>query len=128
MNRIAPYERSTSTASSGPIEIAPLRQSAWQRRSPASASGPGIFLRCQRARRPRHAASSQGLDIWIVDALRREPHPSHFSVAETLGWIEGSSRKRAILTHMDYSLDYAALKRELPPNVEPAYDGMVVAF
>ena len=67
----------------------------------------------------------QGLDVWIVDALRPRPHPSHFSVGETLAWIERLKPKRAILTHMDYSLDYATLQRELPTNVEPAYDGMV---
>jgi phosphoribosyl 1,2-cyclic phosphate phosphodiesterase len=68
----------------------------------------------------------QGIDMWIVDALRPIPHPSHFSVKQTLQWIERLGVKRAILTHMTVELDYEALRRELPPNVEPAYDGMVV--
>jgi phosphoribosyl 1,2-cyclic phosphate phosphodiesterase len=68
----------------------------------------------------------QGLDVWIVDALRPAPHPSHFGVKQTLQWIERLGAKRAILTHMTVELDYDALRRELPPHVEPAYDGMVV--
>jgi phosphoribosyl 1,2-cyclic phosphate phosphodiesterase len=70
----------------------------------------------------------RGLDVWIVDALRFTPHPSHFSVKQALEWIERLQPKRAILTHMTTDLDYEALKRELPAGVEPAYDGMVIAF
>ena len=68
----------------------------------------------------------QGLDVWIVDALRYNRHPSHFSVKDALGWIEKLRPKRAILTHMTTDLDYEALARELPAGVEPAYDGMVI--
>lgn len=69
-----------------------------------------------------------GLDVWVVDALRYTSHPSHFSVKDALGWIERLHIKRAVLTHMTGDLDYAALKRELPPHVEPAYDGMEIVF
>lgn len=67
-----------------------------------------------------------GLDLWIIDALRPMPHPSHFSVKQALEWIGRLGAKRGILTHMTNELDYDALRRELPPHVEPAYDGMVV--
>jgi phosphoribosyl 1,2-cyclic phosphate phosphodiesterase len=66
------------------------------------------------------------LDIWIIDALRYTPHPSHFSLSEALAWVGRMKPKRAILTHMHVDLDYEALKRELPSGVEPAYDGMVL--
>lgn len=66
------------------------------------------------------------LDLWIVDALRYTPHPSHFSVKEALEHIARLGVRRAVLTHMTGDLDYEALKRELPENVEPAYDGMVI--
>lgn len=72
------------------------------------------------------AAQLSGLDLWIVDALRYTSHPSHFSVKQALAWIDRLKVKRAILTHMTAELDYETLKRELPPHVEPAYDGMVV--
>ena len=68
----------------------------------------------------------ENLDVWILDALRYAPHPSHFSVEEALAWIARINPKRAVLTHMHVDLDYAALARELPQGVEPAYDGMVL--
>ncbi|MDX2159602.1 MAG: MBL fold metallo-hydrolase [Hyphomicrobiaceae bacterium] len=69
-------------------------------------------------------AQLRGLDVWIVDALRYIPHPSHFSVKQALEWIERLKPRRAILTHLHIDLDYATLRRELPPHVEPAFDGM----
>ena len=68
----------------------------------------------------------EGLDVWIVDALRYTPHPSHLSVKQALAWIDRLKPKRAILTHMTTDLDYEKLKAELPAGVEPAYDGMVI--
>ena len=68
----------------------------------------------------------QDLDLWIVDALRRHPHPSHPHLAEALAWIEELCPKRAALTHLDQSMDYATLLAELPNGVEPAYDGLEV--
>lgn len=70
----------------------------------------------------------EGLDVWIVDALRGTSHESHFSVKQALTWAERLKPKRTILTHMTSELDYATLARELPAGVEPAYDGMFVEF
>lgn len=72
--------------------------------------------------------SLRGLDVWIVDALRYTPHPSHFNVKQALAWIEKLKPKRAILTHLHTDLDYEVLRRELPKGVEPAYDGMVIEW
>ncbi|MBL4893337.1 MAG: MBL fold metallo-hydrolase [Emcibacter sp.] len=68
----------------------------------------------------------QDLDLWIVDALRPEPHPTHSHLEQTLGWIEKFKPKRAILTHMTWDMDYETLKKALPEHIEPAYDGMVI--
>ena len=68
----------------------------------------------------------QGLDLWIVDALRPIAHPSHFGVKETVAWIERLGVKRAILTHMTVELDYEDLRRSLPRHIEPAYDMMMI--
>jgi phosphoribosyl 1,2-cyclic phosphate phosphodiesterase len=68
-------------------------------------------------------AALADLDVWIVDALRHKPHPTHAHLARTLEWIERVKPRRAILTNMHIDLDYEALKRELPPHVEPAFDG-----
>ncbi len=68
------------------------------------------------------------VDLWIVDALRRRPHPSHASLSETLGWIDRVRPGRALLTHMDQSMDYRDLLAELPDGVEPAFDGQRVTL
>jgi phosphoribosyl 1,2-cyclic phosphate phosphodiesterase len=72
------------------------------------------------------AAALTGLDVWIVDALRHTPHPSHFSLSDALGWIERLKPKRAVLTNMHTDLDYDALRETLPPHVQPAYDGLQI--
>ncbi|MBL6853657.1 MAG: MBL fold metallo-hydrolase, partial [Alphaproteobacteria bacterium] len=69
----------------------------------------------------------EGVDTWIVDALRYTPHPSHSHLARTLEWIARARPRRAILTNMHVDLDYEKLKSELPPGVEPAYDGMTLS-
>ncbi len=66
----------------------------------------------------------EGLDVWIVDALRYKPHPSHFCLDEALAWIERLRPRRAVVTNLHTDLDYEELRRRLPDNVEPAYDGM----
>lgn len=70
----------------------------------------------------------EGLDVWIVDALRYTPHPSHFHVKRALEWADRLKPKRTILTHMTTDMDYDTLKRDLPEGVEPAYDGLSVEF
>jgi phosphoribosyl 1,2-cyclic phosphate phosphodiesterase len=69
-------------------------------------------------------AALEGIRVWILDALRYRHHPTHLTVAMALEWIARVKPERAILTNMHIDLDYEALKRELPPGVEPAYDGM----
>ncbi len=68
-----------------------------------------------------------GLDVWIVDALRKTPHPSHFNLDEALAWIARIKPKRAILTNLHTDMDYASLRAHLPPGVEPGFDGMSFA-
>lgn len=69
-----------------------------------------------------------GLDVWIVDALRRWPHPSHPDLPTVLRWVEQLAPRRTILVHMDQSMDYASLCAELPVGVQPGYDGLEVAL
>ena len=68
----------------------------------------------------------EDLDVLILDALRYAPHPTHFSVSEALEVIDRVKPKRAILTNLHTDLDYETLSRELPPGVEPAYDGLQI--
>lgn len=73
---------------------------------------------------PEALKALEGLEVWIVDALRDRPHPTHAHVGRALDWIAAVRPKRAILTNLHVDLDYAELARRLPPGVEPAYDGM----
>lgn len=66
----------------------------------------------------------EGLDIWVVDALRRDPHPTHSHLANTLDWIRRAAPARAVLTNMHIDLDHTQLDRETPDHITPAFDGM----
>lgn len=70
-------------------------------------------------------AALAGVEVWIVDALRRRPHPTHAHLERALEWIDRVRPRRAILTNMHIDLDFATLQQELPKGVEPAYDGLV---
>ena len=68
------------------------------------------------------------LDIWIVDALRRQPHPTHAHLALALEWIAKAKPARAVLTNLHVDLDHADLLAELPPHITPAHDGMTLTL
>jgi phosphoribosyl 1,2-cyclic phosphate phosphodiesterase len=70
----------------------------------------------------------RGLDLWIIDALRTSPHPTHFHLDEALRWIERMKPKRAILTNLHNDLDYDSLCQRLPEHIRPAYDGLKLIF
>lgn len=67
-----------------------------------------------------------GCEVFICDALRRRPHPSHTHLAQTLDWMQRAQPGRGILTNMHLDLDFDAVAAESPDFVEPAYDGMVI--
>lgn len=71
-------------------------------------------------------AALAGTDTWIIDALRRTPHPSHSHLEQTLAWIERLAPRRAILTNLHNDLDYAELNAELPAHIVAAHDGMTI--
>jgi len=75
---------------------------------------------------PAMRALYTGLDVWIVDALRYAPHPTHPHVPEVLDWIAELRPKRSAFIHMDQSMDYATLSREIPAHVDVGFDGMVI--
>jgi phosphoribosyl 1,2-cyclic phosphate phosphodiesterase len=68
------------------------------------------------------------LDCWIVDALRRDPHPTHSHLANTLDWIDRAQPKKAVLTNMHNDLDYETVAFETPAHVHPAFDGMTLSY
>ena len=70
----------------------------------------------------------QNLDILILDALRREPHPSHSHLAKSIAFVEQLKPRRAFFTHMSHDLDHHATEATLPPHIRLAYDGLQLTF
>ena len=68
------------------------------------------------------------LDIWILDALRYEPHPTHIHFEKSLEWLERAAPKRGILTNMHIDLDWQTIQTKTPDHIDAAYDGMVIPF
>jgi phosphoribosyl 1,2-cyclic phosphate phosphodiesterase len=127
-HRIAAGTPLTIKGSGGLLTLTPFRQIHGDSHSLGLRVG-GLAYSCDVSDFPSESLSLlTDLDVWIVDALRYRPHPSHFSVAEATAWISRLRPRRAILTHLHGDLDYATLKRDLPPSIEPAYDGMTIDF
>jgi phosphoribosyl 1,2-cyclic phosphate phosphodiesterase len=68
------------------------------------------------------------LDILVLDALRHDSHPTHFSLGEALAVIEELKPRKAYLTHIGCRMDPARARAECPPNVELAWDGLRFPF
>jgi phosphoribosyl 1,2-cyclic phosphate phosphodiesterase len=70
----------------------------------------------------------EGLDVLILDALRFEPHPTHFSLSEALAVIEELKPGQTFLTHLSHSFDHGPTQAKLPPRVALAWDGLTLEF
>ncbi|MDG3002601.1 MBL fold metallo-hydrolase [Paludisphaera mucosa] len=70
----------------------------------------------------------EGLDVLILDALRFDPHPTHFSLDEALKVVERLRPRQAYFTHISHEFDHARVEAILPPNVRLAYDGLAFPF
>lgn len=67
-----------------------------------------------------------GVDVLVTDCLRREPHPTHAHLGMALELSERTRAGVTVLTHLDKSMDYATIQREVPANVLVGYDGLEV--
>lgn len=74
----------------------------------------------------KHFKILDGIKVWIVDAVRFEPHRSHAHVDMALKWIERVKPKQAYFTHMSQQMDYDEVIAYCPLHVKPAYDGLVL--
>jgi phosphoribosyl 1,2-cyclic phosphate phosphodiesterase len=70
----------------------------------------------------------QDLDVFIIDALRTREHPTHFNVNEALAAARSLRARQTWLTHLSHELSHAELEKELPPDVQVAWDGLVLEF
>lgn len=124
--RIAAGEAFTIDGPGGPVTLLPFSQEHGSIRSLGFRVGAFAYSSDVSGIPDETLPVLRDLDVWVVDALRYKPHPSHFSVDEAVAWVERLKPRRAILTHMHVDLDYRRLSGELPPGVEPGYDGLVV--
>jgi len=69
-----------------------------------------------------------GAGVWIVDALRERPHPSHAHLEQALEWLDAVQPSLGVLTNLHIDLDYRALVERLPQGVRPAFDGLSVTL
>ena len=125
-HRLAPGQPVVVTGKGGAITALPLLQQHGDIPSIGFRFGNLAYSCDLSGMPPETAAGLSGLDVWIVDALRYRPHPSHFSLDDALHWIARLKPRHAILTNLHADLDYDVLKAKLPPHVEPAYDGISV--
>ena len=109
----------------GKLEVLPLEQDHGFSKSLGFRAGPIAYSNDLVAMPETTFDALGGLKLWIVDALRDAPHPTHAHVGKALEWIERLKPARSVLTNMHIDLDYQALKARLPMGVEPAYDGWV---
>jgi phosphoribosyl 1,2-cyclic phosphate phosphodiesterase len=110
----------------GAAEILPIRQKHGRGESWGFRFGPFAYSTDTDGLSDAALDALRGVEVWIVDALRDRPHPSHAHLAMTLGWIERVRPRQAYLTHMNHEVDYEAWAAKLPGGVLPAHDGLVV--
>jgi len=116
----------TVTGKGGPITVRPFLQEHGDINSLGFRFA-GLAYSCDLSGIPPSSLETlDALDVWIVDALRYTPHPSHFSVSDALRWIERIKPGRAVLTNLHADLDYDLLRGKLPDDVVPAFDGMTL--
>ncbi len=125
-HEIEPFHGFSIDGPGGDVELMPFSQMHGNGRSLGFRIGGLAYATDVHAFPDESLALMEGLDVLILDALRYSTHPCHLSVEQALAIIERLQPKRAILTHLHVDLDYQTLKAELPSNVEPAYDGLVI--
>lgn len=127
-HRIKAGEMIRIEGEAGPIEAFPFDMAHGDTRALGLRFGPLAYSPDVNDLPEASVAALNDLDVWIVDALRYRPHPSHFSVRDALSWIERIGPRRAILTNLHNDLDYERLRGEVPEGVVPAYDGMKIVL
>ncbi len=97
-------------------------------KSPASRFGSAAYLTDMNAIPDASLPLLQNLEVVIIDALRKTPHPSHANIDQALMWVDRLKPRRAWFTHMSHDLHHADTDNELPPHIRLAYDGLRIPF
>jgi phosphoribosyl 1,2-cyclic phosphate phosphodiesterase len=123
-NIIAPGQKLTVSGPGGDIEILPFKQAHGDIFSLGFRVGNFAYSCDLSGIPPESDAAVSGLAVWVLDALRPAPHPSHLSLSESLEHVERYAPQNAVLTNLHIDLDYSKTDATTPANVRPAYDGL----
>ena len=123
---LKPFERREIVGVSGLLEFLPIRQSHGAISSLGFRVGPIAYCNDVSDLSAEALEALRGVDIFVVDALRPEPHPSHAHLDRALAWAREIAATKTVLTNLHIDMDYQTLRRELPEGVEPGYDGMIL--
>ena len=125
-NSIAAGERITVSGAGGTIDIIAFEQEHGNITSLGFRIADFAYS-CDLSATPESSFwAVRDLDVWVLDALRYTPHPSHLSLEQALAHITRHTPKHAVLTNLHVDLDYETLNGETPDNVEPAFDGLEI--
>jgi phosphoribosyl 1,2-cyclic phosphate phosphodiesterase len=126
--RLAFHRISTTAFDVLGARVVPLRLAHGRYRVLGFRFGDVAYCTDTNAIGPESMALLDGLDVLILDALRREPHATHFSLDEAVEVSRRLSPRRTLFTHVCHRLEHEATNRGLPPGMELAYDGMKIAL
>lgn len=125
-HRIAAGQPFRIDGEGGPLPVLPLLQAHGDIPSLGFRFGDFAYS-CDLSGLPAASeAALAGLDVWVLDALRYRAHPSHLNLEQALDLVARVRPRRAVLTNLHADLDYDVLRGQIPPHVEPAYDGMQI--
>lgn len=118
----------TITGAGGPITVEAIEVEHGNIRAQALRVGEMVYMPDVSAIPEAAWKKLHGTELFIIDALRRRPHPSHAHLERSLEWIARLRPERAVLTNLHVDLDHARLCEELPQGVIPAHDGLCLPF
>lgn len=126
--RIEPGVNVTITGPGGAVAISPFRLDHGEMESLGFRIGNVAYTPDVIAVPPESLQALAALDLWLIDALRYRPHPTHFNVSDAVGWIARMKPRRAVLTNLSSEIDFETLRAELPTGAQPAWDGLAFEF
>jgi len=121
---LEPGQRFTVTGAGGPIEVLPLALEHGPIRSLGFRIGDFAYCNDVSSIPDTAMRALEGVEVFVVDALRRRPHPTHAHLEQALDWAAHLKPRLTVLTNLHVDVDYRTLMAELPDGVIPGHDGL----
>lgn len=106
--------------------VIPTRVRARDKRPPARQRGAFAYIPDCQELDEKAFTCLEGLDLMILDTLRRSPHPTHFSLSQSLVVLKRINARQSCLTHIGHELDHCRTNAELPAGISLAHDGLEI--